>query len=30
MQEEGVKAPPPKRFVCTTNSDHDLPPPGAC
>ena len=25
MQEEGVKARRPKRFVCTTNSDHDLP-----
>ncbi len=25
MQEEGVKARQPKRFVGTTNSDHDLP-----
>ena len=25
MQEEGLKARPPKRFVCTTNSDNDLP-----
>jgi transposase InsO family protein len=25
MQEEGLKARMPKRFVCTTNSDHDLP-----
>jgi transposase InsO family protein len=25
MQEEGLKARVPKRFVCTTNSDHNLP-----
>ena len=25
MQEEGLKARMPKRFVCTTDSDHDLP-----
>jgi putative transposase len=25
MQEEGLKARPPKRFVCTTDSGHDLP-----
>jgi putative transposase len=25
MQEEGLKARTPKRFVCTTESDHDLP-----
>jgi transposase InsO family protein len=25
MQEEGLKAGVPKRFVCTTNSDHHLP-----
>jgi putative transposase len=25
MQEEGLKARPPKRFVCTTDSDHALP-----
>jgi transposase InsO family protein len=25
MQEEGLKARTPKRFICTTNSDHDLP-----
>jgi len=25
MQEEGLKAKMPKRFVCTTDSDHDLP-----
>jgi putative transposase len=25
MQEEGLKARTPKRFVCTTDSDHDLP-----
>ena len=25
MHEEGVKARAPKRFVCTTDSDHDLP-----
>jgi putative transposase len=25
MQEEGLKARGPKRFVCTTNSDHHLP-----
>ena len=25
MQEEGLKARMPKRFTCTTNSDHDLP-----
>jgi transposase InsO family protein len=25
MQEEGVKARQRKRFLCTTNSDHDLP-----
>ena len=25
MQEEGLKARVPKRFRCTTNSDHDLP-----
>jgi transposase InsO family protein len=25
MQEEGLEARMPKRFVCTTNSDHDLP-----
>lgn len=25
MQEEGLKARAPKRFICTTDSDHDLP-----
>jgi putative transposase len=25
MQEEGLQARPPKRFVCTTDSDHHLP-----
>jgi putative transposase len=25
MQEEGLKARTPKRFLCTTNSDHELP-----
>lgn len=25
MQEEGLKARPPKRFLCTTDSDHNLP-----
>ena len=25
MQEEGLKARTPKRFICTTDSDHDLP-----
>jgi transposase InsO family protein len=25
MQEDGLQARQPKRFVCTTNSDHDLP-----
>jgi putative transposase len=25
MQEEGLKARTPKRFLCTTNSDHERP-----